>query len=88
MACLLLYVTILTAVEFLLAEISEDNRNTNNNSTESWKVTLSSDIYILYKGETRLCSYFCIVCEHAFAGVLARSFGVLLLALPPALTLL
>lgn len=42
MACLLLRVTMLTVVEILLAEISEDTGNTNNNSTESWKVTLSS----------------------------------------------
>lgn len=37
MACLLLCVTILTAVEILLAAISEDTSNTNNNSTESRK---------------------------------------------------
>lgn len=46
------------------------------------------DIYILYEGETQPCSYFCTVCEHAFTGVLACLFGVLLLALPPSLTLL
>lgn len=46
------------------------------------------DIYILYEGETRPGSYFRIVCEQAFAGVLAFSVGVLLLALPPALALL
>ena len=42
MACLLLCVTLLTVVEILLAEISEDTGNTNSNSTELWKVTLSS----------------------------------------------
>lgn len=46
MACLLLCVTILTAVEILLAAISEDIRNTNNNSTDSRKVTLSSVQYL------------------------------------------
>lgn len=42
MACLLLCVTVLTAVEILLAEISEGTGNKNNSGTESWKVTLSS----------------------------------------------
>lgn len=45
------------------------------------------DIYILYEGETRLMPIFCIVWKHAFTGVLACSFSVLLCALPPALLL-
>lgn len=46
MACLLLCVTVLTVVEILLAEISEDTGNKNNSGTESWKVTLSSVWYL------------------------------------------
>lgn len=46
MACLLLCVTVFTAVEILLAKISEDIVHTNNNSTESQKVTLSSVWYL------------------------------------------
>lgn len=46
MACLLLCVTVLTAVEILLAEISEDTGNKNNSGTESRKVTLSSVWYL------------------------------------------